>query len=63
MLLANLFELRLLRLGEIQLTERNPESARTTPITSATTTRPAARTLRERDHAGGEQPNRRNRRY
>jgi hypothetical protein len=60
MLFANLFELCSLRLGEIQLTERNPESTRTEPITPATT-RPTTLPLGERDHTRGNQPNHRNR--
>src|SRR5688572_14139113 len=54
MLLANLLELRPLRLGEVQLTKRNPQSARTKRLTSATAARATARTLCERDDTRGE---------
>jgi hypothetical protein len=59
MLLANLLELRLLRVGQVQLTQRNAESARTKPLTSASAARASARTLREHD-SRGKQPNHRN---
>jgi hypothetical protein len=46
MLLANLLELRPLGFGQVQLTQRNAESARAKPVTSTSTARASARTLR-----------------
>jgi hypothetical protein len=58
MLLANLLELRPLRLGEIELTKRKADSARSEPASGAAA-RATARTLREGD-SRRKQPNHRN---